>query len=102
MSDAITSSRVASVREFSRFYTQRLGTLDEGLLETPWSLTEARVIFELAQAASTDMAALRVSLALDSGYLSRLLARFDAAGLIARTVSPVDGRRQALALTPAG
>ena len=90
------------MREFSRFYTQRLGTLDEGLLETPWSLTEARVVFELAQAPSTDMAALRSSLALDSGYLSRLLARFDAAGLIARTVSAVDGRRQALALTAAG
>ena len=101
MSD-IASSHVATVREFSRFYTRRLGTLDEGLLETPWSLTEARVIFELAQAPSTDMAALRSSLALDSGYLSRLLAKFDAAGLIARTVSVVDGRRQALALTAAG
>jgi DNA-binding MarR family transcriptional regulator/N-acetylglutamate synthase-like GNAT family acetyltransferase len=93
---------VATVREFSRFYTRRLGTLDEGLLETRWSLTEARVIFELAQAPSTDMAALRTSLALDSGYLSRLLAKFDAAGLIARTASSVDGRRQALALTTAG
>jgi DNA-binding MarR family transcriptional regulator/GNAT superfamily N-acetyltransferase len=101
MSSSIDPS-VATVREFSRFYTQRLGTLDEGLLETPWSLTEARVIFELAQAPSTDMAALRTSLGLDSGYLSRLLAGFDAAGLIARTTSPVDGRRQALALTTAG
>ena len=105
------------MREFSRFYTRRLGTLDEGLLETPWSLTEARVIFELAQAPSTDMAALRTTLALDSGYLSRLLAKFDAAGLIARTASAVDGaapgavahgRRQAAvphlerALEPAG
>ena len=98
----VAAAAVATVREFSRFYTQRLGTLDEGLLETPWSLTEARVIFELAQAPSTDMAALRSSLALDSGYLSRLLARFDAAGLIARTASPVDGRRQALTLTAAG
>ena len=97
-----SSPRVATVREFSRFYTRRLGTLDEGLLETPWSLTEARVIFELAQAASTDMAALRTSLALDSGYLSRLLAKFDAAGLIARTASAIDGRRQTLALTAAG
>ncbi len=96
------SPHVATVREFSRFYTRRLGTLDEGLLETPWSLTEARVIFELGQAPSTDMAALRASLALDSGYLSRLLAKFDAAGLIARTASAVDGRRQALALTAAG
>ena len=97
-----TPSNVAIVREFSRFYTRRLGTLDEGLLETPWSLTEARVIFELAQAPSTDMAALRTALALDSGYLSRLLAKFDAAGLIARTASATDGRRQALRLTAAG
>ena len=101
MPEAI-SPHVATVREFSRFYTRRLGTLDEGLLETPWSLTEARVIFELAQAPSTDMAALRSSLALDSGYLSRLLVKFDAAGLIVRTASVVDGRRQALALTAAG
>jgi DNA-binding MarR family transcriptional regulator/N-acetylglutamate synthase-like GNAT family acetyltransferase len=101
MSNALPA-RVATVREFSRFYTRRLGTLDEGLLETPWSLTEARVVFELGQATSMDMAALRTGLALDSGYLSRLLARFDAAGLITRTASTVDGRRQALALTAAG
>ena len=95
-------SHVATVREFSRFYTRRLGTLDEGLLETPWSLTEARVIFELAQAPLTDMASLRATLALDSGYLSRLLAKFDAAGLIVRKASASDGRRQSLALTAAG
>ena len=96
------ASHVATVREFSRFYTRRLGTLDEGLLDTPWTLTEARVVFELGQTASTDMAALRTSLDIDSGYLSRLLAKFDAAGLISRTASATDGRRQALALTAAG
>jgi len=95
-------SHVATVREFSRFYTRRLGTLDEGLLETPWTLTEARVVFELAQAATTDMAALRTTLAIDSGYLSRLLAKFDAAGLIKRTASATDARRQSLSLTAAG
>ncbi len=100
--DPVVASRIATVREFSRFYTSRLGTLDEGLLQTSYSLTEARVLFELAQAASTDMTQLRTALGLDSGYLSRLLARFDAAGLIARTASAVDGRKQALALTPAG
>ena len=96
------SPHVSTVREFSRFYTRRLGTLDEGLLETAWSLTEARVVFELAQAPATNMAALRATLALDSGYLSRLLAKFDAAGLIVRTASATDGRRQTLALTAAG
>jgi DNA-binding MarR family transcriptional regulator/N-acetylglutamate synthase-like GNAT family acetyltransferase len=101
MNDA-NASHVATVREFSRFYTRRLGTLDEGLLDTPWTLTEARVVFELAQAPSTDMAALRTTLAIDSGYLSRLLAKFDAAGLIARTASATDARRQSLSLTAAG
>ena len=96
------SAHVATLREFSRFYTRRLGTLAEGLLDTPWSLTEARVVYELGQAPSTDMAALRATLALDSGYLSRLLAKFDTAGLIARTASATDGRRQALSLTAAG
>ena len=101
MNDA-NPSHVATVREFSRFYTRRLGTLDEGLLDTPWTLTEARVVFELAQAPSTDMAALRTRLAIDSGYLSRLLAKFDAAGLIARSASATDARRQSLSLTAAG
>lgn len=101
MSD-VSPAHVATVREFSRFYTRRLGTLGEGLLDTPWSLTEARVVFELGQAASTDMAALRSALALDSGYLSRMLAKFDAAGLIARTTSAEDARRQSLSLTAAG
>ena len=96
------SAHVATLREFSRFYTRRLGTLAEGLLDTPWSLTEARVVYELGQAPSVDMAALRATLALDSGYLSRLLAKFDAAGLIVRTASATDGRRQAVSLTAAG
>ena len=95
-------AHVATVREFSRFYTRRLGTLDEGLLDTPWTLTEARVVFELAQASSTDMATLRTTLAIDSGYLSRLLAKFDAAGLISRSASATDARRQSLSLTAAG
>jgi len=98
----ILPARVRTVREFSRFYTRRLGTLGEGLLDTPWSLTEARIVYELGQSASTDMAALRTALALDSGYLSRILAKFDAAGLIARTASAEDARRQSLSLTAAG
>ena len=100
--NAAAPAHVRTVREFSRFYTRWLGTLDEGLLDTPWSLTEARIVFELGQSASTDMAALRGALGLDSGYLSRILAKFDAAGLIARTASTEDARRQSLALTAAG
>lgn len=100
--DLAAPERVAAVRAFSRFYTNRLGTLNEGLLDTAYSLTEGRVLFELAQVELTDMAALRKGLDLDSGYLSRLLAKFDEAGLIRREASAVDGRRQAIALTAAG
>jgi DNA-binding MarR family transcriptional regulator/N-acetylglutamate synthase-like GNAT family acetyltransferase len=100
--DAAAPERIAAVRAFSRFYTRRLGTLAEGLLDTPYSLTESRVLFELALAERTDMADLRRRLDLDSGYLSRLLAKFDAAGLVRREVSPLDGRRQTIALTAAG
>jgi DNA-binding MarR family transcriptional regulator/N-acetylglutamate synthase-like GNAT family acetyltransferase len=100
--DLAVPERVAAVRAFSRFYTNRLGTLNEGLLDTAYSLTEGRVLFELAQSELTDMATLRKALELDSGYLSRLLAKFDEAGLIRREASSTDGRRQAIALTASG
>src|ERR1039457_5643174 len=75
---------VAAVREFNRFYTNVLGLLREGLLDTPYSLTEARVIFELARQDLADAGALRRSLDIDAGYLSRILARFAAAALLRR------------------
>jgi DNA-binding MarR family transcriptional regulator/GNAT superfamily N-acetyltransferase len=95
-------SRVAEVREFNRFYTGVIGVLAEGLLHTPYSLTEARVIFELAQRPETETIALRRALGLDPGYLSRVLARFETDGLVARQQSTVDGRRQVVRLSDAG
>jgi DNA-binding MarR family transcriptional regulator/N-acetylglutamate synthase-like GNAT family acetyltransferase len=100
--DRTAPGRIDAVRAFSRFYTARLGTLGDGLLDTPWSLTESRVLFELAQAEWTDAADLRRTLNLDSGYLSRLLAKLEAAGLVRREASALDRRRRAVALTPAG
>jgi DNA-binding MarR family transcriptional regulator len=94
--------RVAAVREFNRFYTNVLGLLQEGLLETPYSLTEARVIFELAAADRPDAADLRRSLDIDAGYLSRVLARLESSGLISRRRSAADGRRQLIGLTESG
>lgn len=94
--------RVAALRSFSRFFTKVIGVLDEGLLQSPYSLTEARVIFELAQAEVTEVVELRGTLGLDPGYLSRILARFEMDGLIVRTRSGVDGRRQTVRLTDAG
>src|SRR2546421_5993344 len=95
-------SPVAEVREFNRFYTATIGVLRDGLLRTPYSLTEARVIFELAQRDETEVLALRRALDLDAGYLSRILARFAADGLVDRVRSTTDGRRQVIRLTPSG
>jgi DNA-binding MarR family transcriptional regulator/GNAT superfamily N-acetyltransferase len=94
--------RVDAVRAFNRFYTRVLGLLDEGLAHTSYSLTEARVLFEVAQRDRLGVAELRESLGLDPGYLSRILARFESDGLIGRERSAEDGRRQVIHLTPAG
>jgi DNA-binding MarR family transcriptional regulator/GNAT superfamily N-acetyltransferase len=98
----VPEDRVAAVRRFSRFYTNVLGLLQEGLLDTEFSLTEARVIFELAASGKADAASLRRRLDIDPGYLSRLLARLGSAGLIARQRDPGDGRRQLIELTAQG
>jgi DNA-binding MarR family transcriptional regulator/N-acetylglutamate synthase-like GNAT family acetyltransferase len=93
---------IARVRAFNRFYTNVIGVLSEGLLDSPYSLTEARLIFELAQRDATEVTALRHDLDIDAGYLSRLLARFEADGLITRARSATDCRRQVIRLTAAG
>jgi len=94
--------RVGAVRAFSRFYTGVIGVLQEGLLETPYSLTEARVIFELAQRDAMDVAELRRSLELDGGYMSRIRTRLEADGLVTRIRSDADGRRHVIGLTARG
>src|SRR5215468_7259388 len=99
---AVSDRDVAAVREFSRFYTSVLGLLREGLLDTPYSLTEARIIFELARQDEMEVAAVRRWLDLDPGYLSRILARFEVDGLVRKSRSAGDARRQVIALTPAG
>jgi DNA-binding MarR family transcriptional regulator/GNAT superfamily N-acetyltransferase len=98
----VLAERVAAVRSFSRFFTTVIGALDEGLLKSPYSLTEARVIFELAQSDVTEVVALRRALGLDAGYLSRMLTRFETDGLVVREKSGVDARRQTVRLTQAG
>jgi len=93
---------VAVVRAFNRLYTNVIGVLRGGYLGSPYSLTEARLIFELGQRELTEVAALRRGLDIDAGYLSRILARLAADGLITRERSGTDGRRQVIALTAAG
>jgi DNA-binding MarR family transcriptional regulator/predicted N-acetyltransferase YhbS len=98
----VDNEAIDVVRRFNRFWTRQIGVLQAGLLDTPYSLTEARVIFELAQADGTDLGALRDRLELDGGYLSRVVGRFKADGLVATRVAPNDGRRQILRLTARG
>jgi DNA-binding MarR family transcriptional regulator/GNAT superfamily N-acetyltransferase len=93
---------VADVRAFNRFYTGVIGVLDRGYLDSPYSLTEVRVLFELAHTPSAEVVDLRRSLGLDAGYLSRMLARFEKAGLVERATSPEDARRQIVRMTPEG
>jgi DNA-binding MarR family transcriptional regulator/GNAT superfamily N-acetyltransferase len=94
--------RVAAVRSFNRFYTARIGVLRDGLLRTDHSLTEARVLYELGQREVTEVADLRREMDIDAGFLSRLLARLQRSGLVARERSDHDARRQRVRLTEDG
>lgn len=100
--DQPIDARVGAVRAFSRFYTNRIGLLREGLLKSPYSLTESRIIFELAQREATDLSQLRQTMDIDAGYLSRILTRFVSDRVIASERSKADGRRQIVRLTARG
>jgi DNA-binding MarR family transcriptional regulator/GNAT superfamily N-acetyltransferase len=97
-----SADRVRAVREFNRVYTSLIGLLHGAYLDSPYSLTEARVLYELAQTGQREISALRRGVDIDAGYLSRILARFEADGLITRERSAADARRRVITLTGAG
>ncbi len=97
-----THAQVAQVRAFNRFYTNVIGVLNDMYLDTPYTLTESRVLFEIARLGTAEVPWLRQSLDIDPGYLSRVLGRFESDGLVTRHRSAADARRQEIRATEAG
>src|SRR3954470_18798119 len=95
-------ARIAAVRRFSRFYTRQLGLLRESLVHTRFSLTEARVLYELANRESVTASELAAALDLDHGYLSRILRRFAEQGLLGKKRAPDDARQSVITITAKG
>src|SRR5215469_8913395 len=93
---------VDRARRFNRFYTRAIGMLGEGYLGSGFTLAEARVIYELAKREAPTACQIGQALELDPGYLSRILKRLEAQGLVARATAEGDRRSRRLALTDAG
>jgi DNA-binding MarR family transcriptional regulator/GNAT superfamily N-acetyltransferase len=94
--------QVAAIRRFNRFYTKRVGALDESLHDSGLSLAEARLLYEIANREASIAAELARDLSIDPGYLSRLLRGFEERCLVRREASPTDARQSILHLTEAG
>src|ERR1700739_1301789 len=97
-----SDGEIAAVRAFNRFYTRKLGVLDQHLGKSPFSLSEARVLYELAHRDDLAAKEIGIELGLDPGYLSRIVQSFDEKGLITRKPLPSDRRQVCLNLTAKG
>src|SRR5580658_4231127 len=94
--------RIAAVRSFNRFYTRQIGVLRKNFLDSPYTLGEARVLYEIGRRRLPTASDVGRALDLDAGYLSRVLRNFEKSGLIERTTSVRDARQRHLALTARG
>lgn len=102
MSQPVSQDAIAAVRAFNRFYTRLLGVLDQQVMQSPYSLTEARVLYELSQREMASAKDIATELNLDPGYLSRIVQNFSDKGLLTRRPSPADRRQHLLTLTAKG
>ncbi|MFH1139891.1 MAG: bifunctional helix-turn-helix transcriptional regulator/GNAT family N-acetyltransferase [Pseudomonadota bacterium] len=102
MTEAVLTEQIGAVRRFNRFFTRKIGVLREGLLHSPYSLTEARVIFELAQQSRLTASDLCKELGLDPGYVSRVLNKLEEQGLVEKIRSDNDRRQRLICLTDDG
>jgi len=102
MMTQLSEERISAVRQFNRFLTRQIGALREGLLHTPYSLTDARILFELGHTEQLTASRLGRELGLDAGYLSRTLTRLEQQGLLEKNRSENDGRQFLLSLSAAG
>ena len=100
--DSDSDRRIEEVRRFNRFYTQQIGVLREGLLHSPYSLTEVRVLYEISRREETTAAELGKDLGIDAGYMSRILRDFVRKGLVEKRPSKSDGRQSLLRLAKKG
>jgi DNA-binding MarR family transcriptional regulator/GNAT superfamily N-acetyltransferase len=97
-----SDTRIAAFRRFNRFYTQKIGVLDKGYLQSEFSVAEARVLYELAQRGETTASEISCNLGLDTGYLSRILAKLEGEQLIRRAPAEQDARQRVIQVTPKG
>lgn len=102
MKNSALDNRIDQVRKFNRFFTRKIGVLREGLLHSSYSLTEVRILFEIANSENPTATKLSRELGLDTGYLSRILARFEEQGLTEKVRSEQDGRQFHIHLTQEG
>jgi len=102
MAQQQSDRQISAVRAFNRFYTRKLGVLDQHFMKSPFSLSEGRVLYELAHREDLAAKEIGIELGLDPGYLSRLIQNFDEKGLITRKPLPSDRRQYQLSLTAKG